>query len=169
MRWGLIPFWAKDESIGTRMINARSESVAGKPAFRDALSKRRGLVVVDSYYEWRKNPRGPKTPFRMHRPDGEPFTLAALWERWDRGGAPVESCTVITTAASELMKAVHERMPVVLGEDAAEAWLDPHTTAAAAELLLAERSDDLAAEEVSRYVNSPANKGALCWAIGDGN
>lgn len=101
MRWGLVPFWAKDPAMGTRMVNARCETVATKPAYREAFAKRRGLIVVDSYYEWRKNSSGSKTPFRIHRSDGTPFTIAALWERWGPQEDGIETCAVITTEANE--------------------------------------------------------------------
>ncbi|HEY8309011.1 MAG TPA: SOS response-associated peptidase, partial [Gemmatimonadaceae bacterium] len=102
MKWGLVPFWAKDPAIGNRMINARCETLAEKPAYREAFAKRRGLMVVNSYFEWRTNPKGPKTPFRIHRENDEPFTIAALWERWGPKGEQTETCTVVTTAANDL-------------------------------------------------------------------
>ena len=103
MRWGLIPFWAKDPKIGARMINARAETVAEKPAFRNALKKRRCLVLADGYYEWQKTPVG-KRPYRIIMKSGEPFAMAGLWETWkDPQGNVVPSCTIITTAANDLL------------------------------------------------------------------
>ena len=107
MKWGLIPFWAKDARTGARMINARAETVAEKPAFRNALKKRRCLVLADGYYEWQKTPAG-KTPFRIAMRSGDPFAFAGLWETWtDPQGNVVPSCTIITTAASDLLAPIY--------------------------------------------------------------
>ena len=120
MKWGLIPFWAKDPKIGSRMINARAETVAEKPAFRNALKKRRCLVLADGYYEWQKTPNG-KRPFRIIMKSGEPFAMAGLWETWkDPQGKVVPSCTIITTAASNYLSPIHNRMPVILPREAEE-------------------------------------------------
>jgi len=164
MRWGLIPRWANDPSIGQRMINARAETVGEKPAYRDALSKRRGLVVVDSYYEWKREPTGPKTPFRIHRVDGAPFLLAALWESWDGNSAgPLETCTVITTRADAFMAPVHHRMPVIVRDSDVDAWLSRETSPVAVGAILAREADGLASYPVSQYVNAPSNDGEECW------
>ena len=114
MKWGLIPFWAKDSKIGSRMINARAETVAEKPAFRNALKKRRCLVLADGYYEWQKTPVG-KRPFRIVMRSGESFAFAGIWETWkDIQGNVVPSCTIITTAANDFLAPIHNRMPVIL-------------------------------------------------------
>ena len=124
MKWGLIPFWAKDPKIGSRMINARAETVAEKPAFRNALKKRRCLVLADGYYEWQKTPIG-KRPFRIIMKSGEPFAMAGLWETWkDIQGKVVPSCTIITTAANDFLVPIHNRMPVILPRESEEMWLD---------------------------------------------
>jgi putative SOS response-associated peptidase YedK len=157
LRWGLIPWWAKDERIAHRLINARSEDVATKPAFRDAFKQRRCLVVVDGFYEW-KSTDGSRRPFLLHMPGGAPFALAGVWERWATGdGEVVETCAVLTCAARGLIAKLHDRMPVILSEDAFPAWLDPkmHRPDALARLLGSEESDKLVLQEVSKRVNSP--------------
>ncbi|MEO9045921.1 MAG: SOS response-associated peptidase, partial [Gemmatimonadaceae bacterium] len=163
MRWGLIPSWAKDPAIGNRMINARAESLATKPAYREAFAKRRGLMVVDSYYEWRTNPSGPKTPFRIHRAAELPFTIAALWERWRSHDMEIETCSVITTDASEAMQGIHHRMPVIVAEDAADAWLSVSTPKIEIQAILSRGVANLIAYPVSLYVNAPSNDGVRCW------
>jgi len=163
MRWGLIPSWAKDPAIGNRMINARVETLATKPAYRGAFAKRRGLMVVDSYYEWRTNPSGPKTPFRIHLAGDLPFTIAALWERWRTADVEIETCTVITTDASEAMRNIHHRMPVIISETSADAWLSAGTQMRDVDAIIRAGVDALIAYPVSVYVNAPSNDGARCW------
>lgn len=157
LRWGLIPFWADDPSIGNRMINARAETVAEKPAFRNAFRKRRCLVLADGFYEWQKRPDG-KRPLWIRTRDEQPFALAGLWERWDRGDEPIESCTILTTASNPFMRDIHHRMPVVLEADSAMEWLAPEADEVRLqEMIAASASVDLQAHEVSTLVNSPAN------------
>lgn len=156
LRWGLVPSWAKDEKIGYRMINARAESVADKPAFRAAFCKRRCLILADGFYEWRAE-AGGKQPYRITLADGRPFAFAGLWECWEGAGRnrPLETCSIVTTEANARLRVLHDRMPVILeGADCA-AWLDPDATAAATRPLLR----PLAPEEttfhaVSRRLNS---------------
>ncbi len=128
LRWGLVPFWAKDLKMGAKMINARGETVAEKPAFRAAFKKRRCLVLADGFYEWKKE-AGGKQPYYITRADDQPFCMAGLWESWadksDAQSKPVETCTVITTAANELMLQLHDRMPVILEPDEYDFWVDP--------------------------------------------
>lgn len=130
-RWGLIPAWAKDPAVGNRMINARSESAADKPAFRDALSRRRCIVPADGFYEWRKGARahGP----HWIRPRGDSLLgFAGLWERWKAPtGVVVESCTILTTEANGVLRPLHDRMPAILDRGAYETWLDPRRLDAA--------------------------------------
>ena len=159
-RWGLVPFWAKDVSIGNRMINARGETVAQKPAFRAAFRKRRCLVPADGFFEWQQTASG-KQPWYIRAASGEPLALAGLWELWEpaEGGAPLASCTINTTRASEFMRPLHDRMPVVLDASGRDAWLDSGTPADRLQDLLepaAERT--LEAWPVSRRVNSPFNE-----------
>jgi putative SOS response-associated peptidase YedK len=162
-RWGLVPFWAKDPSIGNRMINARAETVAEKPAFRNALARRRCLVPVDGFYEWQKRETG-KVPMRIRLASHRPFALAGLWEEWQpKDGPGLHSCTILTTGGSEFMRPIHDRMPVILPREARWRWLDPRTPAADLHALLAPyAADDLEAYEVSTLVNNPANDVAEC-------
>jgi putative SOS response-associated peptidase YedK len=127
--WGLVPRWAKEVKVGARMINARAEGLAGKGAFRSAFARRRCIIPADGFYEWQKlEGKKAKQPFYVHRPDGEPYALAGLWETW-RGpdgtdDEVLRSCTIITTEASSAMAAIHDRMPVILPPDAWDTWLD---------------------------------------------
>ena len=125
LRWGLVPFWAKDPSIGNRMINARAETVADKPAFRGAYRHRRCLVLADGFYEWHRE-GSTKTPYYISAADGQPFAFAALWENWDSKDSDdsIESTTLITTAANDFMATMHHRMPVVLSPATADRWLE---------------------------------------------
>ena len=159
-RWGLVPFWAKDLAIGNRMINARGETVAQKPAFRAAFRKRRCLVPADGFFEWQRTASG-KQPWYIHAASGEPLAMAGLWELWDppEGGVPVASCTIITTQANEFMRPLHDRMPVVLDAAGREAWLGVATDTAELQALLAPAAEEaLEAWPVSRRVNSPFNE-----------
>lgn len=129
MHWGLIPPWAKKPESGYRLINARAETVAEKPAFRSAFRHRRCLIPADGYYEW-KSIEGRKQPYYFSMKDGNPFCFAGIWERWQPAeGEPVESCAIITTGANALGAQVHHRMPVILAQDVHARWLDPRTTA----------------------------------------
>ena len=159
MRWGLIPSWAKDMSIGSRMINARAETVAEKPSFRAALMRRRCLVIADGFYEWQKT-GDKKRPMRIAMNNGRPFAFAGLWEVWKSPDSQlVKSCTIITTSANDRLQSVHSRMPVVLTPDAEELWLDSSVEDAAvlAQVLTPYTMEDLQAYEVSSLVNSPKN------------
>lgn len=125
LRWGLIPRWAQDPSIGNRMINARAETVAEKPAFRDAFRRRRCLVPSSGFYEWMKGERR-KQPYYVRMKDGRPFAFAGLWERWQGPDeSPVESCTLVTTAPNEIVSPLHDRMPAIVDPAAYDLWLDP--------------------------------------------
>ena len=161
MRWGLVPFWAKDPKIGARMINARAETVAEKPAFRNALKKQRCLVLADGYYEWQKTPVG-KRPFRIILKSGEPFAMAGLWETWrDPQGNVVPSCTIITTAANDFLSPIHDRMPVILPREKEELWLDTgfDDQATLTSVLIPHPGEALDAYEVSTMVNNARNVG----------
>lgn len=162
LRWGLIPFWAKDPSIGNRMINARSETVAEKPSFRHAVKRRRCLMITDGFFEWQKVDGG-KQPIYIHRPDRRPFVFAGLWERWSKGEQPIESCTILTTSPNAVMEPVHNRMPVILDGEARDFWLDPSIEDAAAfEPVLKPYEGALALTPVSRFVNNPRNDSTEC-------
>ena len=146
------------------MINARSDSIAVKPAFREAFSLRRCLVVADGYYEWTGSGKS-RTPWFFHLRDNVPFAMAGLWERWDRGQVVHETCTIITTNAGQRTSRYHHRMPALLGLDAAGEWLDGSTPdRRALELIEPYDEDDLECYEVSRFVNSPNNDTPECIA-----
>ena len=159
MRWGLIPSWAKDVSIGSRMINARAETLAEKPSFRSAFRKRRCLVLADSFYEWKKIGTG-KTPTRIVLKSREPFAFAGLWEGWNApDGERVLSCAIVTTDPNSLMEPIHNRMPVILSRDAESVWLDQSIEDAAmlGSLLTPYDAEEMSVYDVSTLVNSPAN------------
>ncbi len=162
-RWGLIPSWAKDPSIGSRMINARGETVAEKPSFRTAFRRRRCLVLADGYYEWKKEGKG-KQPYHIHLPEGEVFAFAGLWERWSPDGdEPLETCTIITTAASGPLADLHDRMPVILDSIDYEPWLaTPEEEAAKLLPLIAPFEGELVCDAVSTRVNSVKNDDPAC-------
>lgn len=127
MRWGLIPSWAKDPSIGNKLANARSETVADKPSFRSAFRSRRCLIPATGFYEW-KTIAGSKQPYFISYRSGEPLAMAGLWESWRAaGGEVVETCCIITTDANELMRPIHDRMPVLLDQGKWQTWLNPKT------------------------------------------
>ena len=157
-RWGLIPFWADDPSIGNRLINARAETIAQKPSFRDAFKKRRCLVPADSFYEWQKTDSG-KQPTRIMLRSEEPFAFAGLWEHWKSPeGQEIYSYTIITTSPNELVAPVHNRMPVVLPRDGEGAWLDPQTHPADLhELLQPFDATKMQLYPVTTLINSPSN------------
>src|SRR6266581_1196254 len=124
LRWGLIPSWAKDESVGSRMINARAETLAEKSSFKGLLRSKRCLVIADGFYEW-KQENGSKTPMYITMKSGEPFAFAGLWDNWKSpDGQQIRSCTIITTQPNEVVASIHDRMPVILSADAREEWLD---------------------------------------------
>jgi putative SOS response-associated peptidase YedK len=163
LRWGLVPFWAKDISGAARMINARGETVADKPAFREALKARRCLVPADGFYEWETLGDKPsKQPLLFRMADGKPFAFAGLWERWRPrdGGAPVETFTIVNTAANAIMARYHDRVPIVLAPEDYAAWLDPGTDARP--LLKAPPSEWFTATRVSTRVNSVRNDDEAC-------
>ena len=158
--WGLIPSWAKDRTIGNRMINARAETLAERPAFRTALRQRRCLVPADGFYEWRSEPDGTRTPMYIRLRSGEPFMFAGLWDKWhDPSGQSIRSCTLITTSPNSMMQTIHDRMPVIVPRDQYQHWLsgsDPSS------VLRPYPPDEMEASAVSRLVNSPRNESAEC-------
>ena len=163
LRWGLIPPWADDPQIGSRMINARSETAPEKPSFRRAFRERRCLIPADGFYEWRRT-NGAKQPYYIHMEGGHPFAFAGLWESWDKGGeGEVRTCTILTTRANALVDEIHERMPVILAPDAYDVWLDPASERdELAGLLAPYPEDEMEAYPVSRFVNSPSNNDPRC-------
>jgi len=157
LKWGLVPFWAKDASIGSRMINARSETAAEKPSFRDAFKKRRLLIPASGFFEWKKE-GGAKQPYYIYQKNGQPFSLAGLWERWEKGEEPLESCTILTTGPNSLIASLHDRMPVIISPRDFEKWLDPQTgSAELLHLLKSYPPEEMAAHPVSPAVNKPTN------------
>jgi putative SOS response-associated peptidase YedK len=165
-RWGLVPPWADDLSIGDRLINARDETVTEKPVFRASFRRRRCLIPATGFYEWVKHGKDKK-PYHIRLKGGEPFALAGLWERWQEpGGEPIDSCTIITTQANELMRPLHDRMPVILDPDSYDDWLDPRSRDidALRALLVPYPDEGLIATPVSSYVNNARNEGPKCLA-----
>ena len=160
VRWGLVPFWAKDPAIGNKMINARAETVTSRPGFRDAYKNARCLIPASGFYEWAKMTDGTKQPVHIGMKDDGPFAFAGLWSRWGpKGGEKLETCTIITTEANELCQRVHDRMPVILAPENYERWLDiAHQDPA--DLLRPYPSDAMRAYPVSTRVNSPNNDDA---------
>jgi len=165
LRWGLVPFWARDPKIASRLINARAETLADKRAFRWAYRQRRCLVPADGYYEWQRA-RTQRLPHHIGLADGAAFCMAGLWERWQpREGAPsVETFTLITTDANDLTRPIHDRMPVILRPGDYDLWLDPRVQdpAALAPLLQPFPSDAMVAWRVSKYVSDYRNEGPRC-------
>lgn len=160
LRWGLIPSWAKE--VGTGTINARSETLVEKPMFRNLLKRKRCLVIADGYYEWRTEGKA-KLPLFYEVERGEPFAFAALWDSWQG----LETCSLITTRANELAKAVHDRMPVILHDSDYDAWLDPSVTDPAYVLEPYEEAA-MSVRPASHYVNSSRHEGPECLALEPG-
>jgi putative SOS response-associated peptidase YedK len=159
--WGLIPMWAKDPSIGNRLINARGETVAEKPSFRGSFKYKRCLILADGFYEWKTfGNRKTKTPYFIHMKDRKPFALAGLWDSWEGAdGSSIKTCTIITTRANELMESIHDRMPVILHPRDYKKWLDtsPQTPENLLPLIKPYPADIMSAYAVSTLVNKPAN------------
>jgi putative SOS response-associated peptidase YedK len=163
LRWGLVPYWAKDLAVGSRMINARGESVAEKPAYREAFRARRCLVPADGFYEWPEGPGAPGHPFMFALRDAQPFAFAGLWERWrSPAGGTIETFTIVNTAAAGPMTAYHHRVPVVLAPVDYDAWLD--TRIDGAPLVKAPPGDWFVATPVSTWVNDVRNDDPQCIA-----
>lgn len=165
LRWGLVPSWATDLSIGNGLINARAETVAEKPAFRTAFKRRRCLVVADGFYEWQAVPGAKaKVPHLFTLKDGSPFGFAGIWERWEKGPEPVETVALITTEANGVVAPVHDRMPVILMPEHYSRWLDPdeQRPAALAPLLAPMPDAWMDAHPVGKLVSNPKNDGPEC-------
>ncbi len=163
VRWGLVPFWAEDPSVGSRMINARSESVADKPAFKHNFQKRRCLVLADGFFEWMETD-GKKQPYYIRLKGGRPFAFAGLWDRWNKVEPALESCTVLTTDGNDLIQPLHDRMPVILHTKDVDTWLD-HSLQNLADfepLMQPFPSDLMESYPVNPVVNSVRNDDARC-------
>jgi putative SOS response-associated peptidase YedK len=164
LRWGLIPYWAKEASIGNRMINARAESVAEKPAYRWSFRRKRCLIPTNGFYEWKKEGKA-KQPYMIRRKDAKPFAFAGLWDRWqDPERGPLDTFTILTTDANELIRPLHDRMPVILDPRDFGLWLDPavEDRERLEPLLAPFDSQQMETYPVSRTVNSPVNDVAEC-------
>jgi putative SOS response-associated peptidase YedK len=186
MRWGLIPSWSKEPGGGPPLINARADSLAEKPSFRTAYRRRRCIIPADGFYEWKKaasGAKGPKQPYYIHRPDGEPFGFAGLWETWSRLSRPsddrrqvgglqgsdstMESCTIVTTDANRVLAELHDRMPVILAPGDYALWLDPtiDEPQKLQHLLAPCGEEELVVEPVSTHVNRVANDDPQCIQV----
>jgi putative SOS response-associated peptidase YedK len=157
-RWGLIPFWAKDKSIGNKLINAKAETIDQKASFKNSFKRKRCLVLSDGFYEWKKIGSKEKIPYRIVMNDGTPFAMAGIWDSWkDESGKITDSFAIITTEPNELMKNIHTRMPVILEPGKEREWLDEQNPEILKALLKPIDSELLTAYKVSKSVNSPAN------------
>lgn len=160
-KWGLIPSWAKDASVGAKLINARSETITEKPSFRDAFKRRRCLLPADGFYEWQRM-GSRKQPYFFRMRDERPFGFAALWERWEgEDGRTINSCAILTTTANDVLRPVHDRMPVILCHEDYPLWLesDEREHKLLRELLRPYPAEGMVGHAVSALVNSPCNKG----------
>ncbi|ASC72452.1 Putative SOS response-associated peptidase YoqW [Halomicronema hongdechloris C2206] len=168
LRWGLIPSWAKDPTMGNRLINARAETVAEKPSFRAAFKRRRCLVLADGFYEWQRQDRNTKQPYYMFLKDHRPFAFAGLWEHWHdpNSGDELQTCTILTTAANELMQPIHNRMPVILAPEHYAPWLDPdyYQPQVLQEMLHPYGAAAMECYPISTLVNNPRNDSPECMA-----
>ncbi|MEC4985191.1 MAG: SOS response-associated peptidase [Oscillatoria sp. PMC 1068.18] len=164
LHWGLIPFWAKDAKIGAKLINARAETVAEKPSFRSAFKQRRCLIVADGFYEWQQQ-NNQKQPFYIRMKDEQPFAFAGLWEQWQKSEEEtIETCTLLTTEANEMMSDIHKRMPVILAREDYDLWLDTKVkeTRKLQPLLKPYNSEVMTAYPVSTQVNNPRHDTPEC-------
>ncbi len=169
LTWGLLPSWAKESKISFATSNARAETVAEKPTFRNAYKTRRCLIPVDGYYEWQATPTA-KQPWYVSAKDGQPLALAGLWEEWKGDGIIIESCTIIVTSANPLLETIHDRMPVIIAENHWADWLAPQTKAVVVKSMMREYDAQfLQAWPVSTQVNSTRNQGGteLTTRIGE--
>lgn len=161
LKWGLIPSWAKDSSLATKLINARSETVEEKPSFREAFKRRRCLIPADGFYEWQRR-EGRKQPYFFRLRDESPFAFAGLWERWKAAnGDLLETCTILTTEANEVLRPVHDRMPVILDPADYDLWLDEDVRKQEMrkELLRPYPAEAMTSHPVSTLINSPSQQG----------
>jgi putative SOS response-associated peptidase YedK len=167
-KWGFVPSWAKDPRIGSRMINARSETIATSPAFRSAFAKRRCIVPADAFYEWHREGKGPSQPYVIRREDGRTLAIAGIWSAWrepdaPEGAEPLRTFSIITTSANEVLAPIHDRMPVILPDDAWEIWLgaEPVEPGELMGLLVPAPAAELIRFPVARYVSDVRNDGPV--------
>lgn len=165
LKWGLVPSWAKDPSVGHKLINARGETVDEKPSFRKAFKQQRCLILADGFYEWKREGK-TKQPYYISLKDNRPFAFAGLWERWEKEDPAIESCSLITIHANSLMEPIHHRMPVILPEQVYASWLDPKlkNTVYLSGLLEPYKAEEMDAYPVSTMVNNPRNDLPECMA-----
>ena len=165
LKWGLVPSWSKDPSVGQKLINARSETVDEKPSFRKAFKQQRCLILADGFYEWKREGK-TKQPYYISLKDNRLFAFAGLWERWEKEDPAIESCSLITIHANNLMEPIHHRMPVILPEQVYASWLDPKlkNTVYLSGLLEPYKAEEMDAYPVSTMVNNPRNDLPECMA-----
>lgn len=161
LKWGLIPFWSKDKSFASKAINARGETLREKPAFREAYKKRRCLIAADGFFEWKKVGKR-KEPYLFELAQRGPFAFAGLWERWSDKSEAIESCTIITTTANELVRPLHDRMPVILPRESFSAWLGETPLDDLSSLLSPFPAQEMRVTQVNSIVNSVANDSPDC-------
>lgn len=162
LHWGLIPHWAKDRKISHNLINARAETLADKPSFKTAYQQRRCLIPATGFYEWHKTEKG-KQAYCISREDQQLFAFAGLWEYWDHGTETIYSCTIITTAVNELISPIHQRMPVIIGQQNHKQWLDKQTSLETTQQLLGtDAYQGINIKPISDYVNSPSHNDKNC-------
>ena len=159
LKWGLVPSWSREPKTEYSTINARAETIDEKPTFKNAFKSRRCLIASDGFIEWQKKSDGTKQPHFISLLDSKPFAFAGIWERWEREGQWLESCSIIVTQANELMKAIHDRMPVILSPDYYDAWMNAKETNTSnlKSLLVPYPSDRMKAYPISNMINSPRN------------
>lgn len=163
-RWGLVPHWSAEAKSKYSTINARAETVAAKPAYRDAFRRRRCLIPATGFYEWKPLADG-KTPYHIRLPDGELFAFAGLWDRWDKEGPGFDSCSIIVTDANETMRSLHDRMPVILNRAQYNTWLNTgHFSQAQLQAMLQPYAGVMETYALNRYVNSPRHDDPQCIA-----
>jgi len=166
LRWGLVPFWAKNASIGNKLINARAETLTEKPSFRNAFQKRRCLILADGFYEWQKpaNGKGKTQPYFFKRKDGKSFAFAGLWELWQAGEGEkaIKTCTIITTSANSIVSPVHDRMPVILDKEQAWDWVAGGPEVELQQLLVPYNPDLMNTYQVGSYVSNPTVESKVC-------
>ncbi|HEX6593014.1 MAG TPA: SOS response-associated peptidase [Bacillota bacterium] len=165
LRWGLVPFWAKDEKIGNKMINARSETAHEKPSFKQLMARKRCLIIADSFYEWKKTDHGSQ-PKRIQLKDRNLFAFAGLWDKWEKGDKKLFTCTMLTKEADAFMKDIHHRMPIILPKDQEDDWISPYEIPPkeAQRFLQSLQTEQLTAYYVNRYVNSAQHNDEKCIA-----
>lgn len=163
LRWGLVPSWAKDEKIGYKMINARSETAHVKPSFKNLMAKKRCLIVADSFYEWKQTDQS-KQPQRIQVTGRKLFAFAGLWDKWKRNGKVLFTCTMLTKGANEFMSEIHHRMPIILPKEQEDEWITPHVwkPMEAKTFLEQIKTEKMTAYPVGTYVNKASNNDESC-------